>query len=107
MAMNRIEIFGVDLFLGFAVIGAALSLLLWLYVMVRVRPALIHGPMHTATVMLSTSTFIGIDIVLLWGFALRPDPLLFRMAIAFVFGVETVAAISAVLLLRRLRRARR
>jgi hypothetical protein len=104
--MNAIEIFGVDLFLGAAAVGAALSLGLWLYVMARIRPALVHGPLHTATVLLATAAFVSLDLVLLWGLVLRPDPILFRMAVAFVFGIQTVAAIAAVLMLRQMRRRR-
>lgn len=101
--MGRIEVFGTDLFIGFAVIGALISLVLWLFVLARIRPALSSrlGVLHTATVLLSTASFIGIDLVLLWNFAYHPTPQPFRIVVAFVFGIQAVAAASATLFLRR------
>lgn len=102
----KVEIFGIDVFLGFAVLGAALSLALWLWVTVNIKPFLVHGTLNTATVLLTNAAFIGIDLILLWGFALRPDPLQFRIVIAFVFGIQTTAALCA-LLSQRQRKARK
>jgi len=95
--MSHIEIFGVDVFFGFTVLGAILSLVLWVWVTARIKPSLIHGPVDTAAVLLSHAAFIGVDGVLLWGVAIRPDPYLFRVILAFVFGIQLVAAFCAAL----------
>lgn len=105
MAPWEIEFLGRPLFFGLSALGALLSLTLWLYVGIRVRP-LTPTLLHKITIRLTASAFVMLDLTLLWWFVWRPGGELFRLVIAFDFGVQTTAAIAAVAFVRDVRRKR-
>lgn len=107
MMAHEFTLFGYDVLLGFAGIGAIVSMVMWVWVSFGLRGHLVGGLLHAATIILSVATFILIDVILIAGLVFQIDRLAFRMMIAFAFGVQVVAAISALLLLRQLKRRRR
>jgi hypothetical protein len=105
--VREFTLFGYDVFLGFAGIGAVVSTALWVWVAFNLRGHLSGGILHAACIILSVTTFLLIDAILIAGLVFQIDRLLFRMLIAFAFGVQLVAAISAILLIRQIRMRRR
>lgn len=105
--VREFTLFGYDIFLGFAGIGAVVSMALWVWVSFGLRGHLHGGILHAATIILTIATLMLIDATLVAGLVFQLDRFTFRMMIAFAFGVQVVAAISALLLLRQIKSRRR
>lgn len=105
--VREFTIFGYDIFLGFAGVGAMASVVLWVWVSFGIRGHLGGGILHAATIILSVATFLLIDATLIVHLVFQIGQFYFRLMVAFAFGVQVVAAISAILLIRQIRRRRR